>query len=153
MPSAVRLRQHGFTLIELVIVLLLLGLIAGVATPRLFSMLTPDPARQLPTQLADKIDRLRSDAIFLGAMQTAVVNFTDNRLDTTREKWALPTDWAFEADDDATTDDDGNDKPLVLHFMPDGSASAAAFKLTGPNHLGWHYTIAPTTGRLHEGPL
>jgi general secretion pathway protein H len=158
-------RSTGFTLIELLIVMVILALGAAAVGPRLWGALTPDPARDLPRQLQDHIDKLRSDAILKRNTQTATLDLDSNTLiegDADRG-WQPPNGWRFDKDELAeSTVPVAAEQPgapalppkIRLAFMPDGSAANARFVLIGPTPgQGWRFSVSPITGRLTISPL
>lgn len=158
-------RSAGFTLIELLIVMVILALGAAAVGPRLWSALTPDPARDIPRQLQDRIDKLRSDAIFKRNGQAATIDIDSNTLliGDAEHGWQLPDGWQFAIDENAPppspsgdgTAPDPNAPPRIkLGFAPDGTATEAHFLVTGPQaEQGWRFAVSPITGRLSIGPI
>ncbi|WP_374355813.1 type II secretion system protein [Chitinimonas sp.] len=160
-------QARGFTLVELLIVMVLLAIAAAMVGPRLWGMVEPDPARDIPRLLGDRIDRMRGEAIIKTTAQDAVVNLVDNTLSDSDGKaiWTPPEGWQFtalpnvEVRETATTTlvtkkEEAPPDRIALRFNPDGSANEARFQLTGPDSgQGWTIAIAPLTGRMTMTPL
>jgi prepilin-type N-terminal cleavage/methylation domain-containing protein len=150
-------RHGGFTLVELLVVLLVLALAAAVAGPRLLGMITPDPTKDLPQQLQDRIDRMRSDAIFKSQMQYAVIDYADNSMTVDDKSWSPPSGWEFmpprEGDvlnEDAPAPGQADEADRIgLAFSPDGTAKPAHFILhSTKDDSGWVFDVSAFTGRL-----
>ena len=60
--------EQGFTLLEFVVVILILGIVFGVALPRLFRGADAEPLRLSSTQLAETIRRVRVHAVSGGQL-------------------------------------------------------------------------------------
>ncbi|MBV8466573.1 MAG: prepilin-type N-terminal cleavage/methylation domain-containing protein [Burkholderiales bacterium] len=153
-------QQRGFTLIELLVVLAILALAVAVTGPRLLGMLTPDPARDLPQQLQDKIDRMRSDAIFKSQVEFAVIDYVDNSLTVDGVPWLPPSGWEFTPprEGDLPVDEPSPALPdpdrIGLEFAPDGTAKSAHFILhSTKDENGWIFDVSGMTGRLSYRPL
>jgi prepilin-type N-terminal cleavage/methylation domain-containing protein len=157
-PTSSPLR--GFTLIELLVVLAILALAVAITGPRLLGMLTPDPARDLPQQLQDKIDRMRSDAIYKSQVEFAVIDYLDNNLTVDGVPWVPPSGWEFapprEGDlpaDEPTPVVQDPDR-IGLEFAPDGTAKSAHFILhSTKDENGWIFDVSAMTGRVSHRPL
>ncbi|WP_284195084.1 prepilin-type N-terminal cleavage/methylation domain-containing protein [Chitinimonas prasina] len=152
-------QRHGFTLLELMVVMALLAIAASLTGPRLWAMLQPSPERDLPRQLVEQIDRLRSDAVFRRKTQAAEIDIEANVLHTPRGDWRPPEGWLFVALPEVAATADPAAAPaapptiLSLEFLADGSASSLRFALQGPSRPGWQFHISPHTGRLSIQPL
>ncbi len=141
----------------MLVVLVVLALAAAVTAPRLLGMITPDPARDLPQQLQDKIDRMRSDAIFKSQVQYAVIDYLDNSMTVNEKPWSPPSGWEFMAprvgdvpdDEMQAVDRSGEVDRIGLSFSPDGTAKSVHFILhSTKDDSGWVFDISAMTGRL-----
>ncbi len=63
-----KLNEEGFTLLEFVVVILILGLMFGVALPRLYRPADNEPLRLSSTRLVETIRRVRVHAVSEGRL-------------------------------------------------------------------------------------
>ena len=78
LKSGIR-NEKGFTLLEFVVVLLILGLVFGLALPRLYRNFDKDPLRLSANLLAEAIRRLRHHSISEGELFRLRVTLPDGK--------------------------------------------------------------------------
>ena len=121
-------RTSGFTLIEILIVLALMGLIAGVVWPRL-SARTPS----LDAVAASLARDLRT------TREAALADAGVRRVDLAEVQGLLPPGFAVE----------GTGLPLV--FLPNGAASGAGFLVRDQTGAARRVEVDGLTGRVTLG--
>ena len=75
-------QAEGFTLIELMVVMLLITIVLSVTVPRLSSGLMQDPQKKANRWMINTVQALRAAAIEKQKSQALVVDFANNRLFT-----------------------------------------------------------------------
>jgi prepilin-type N-terminal cleavage/methylation domain-containing protein len=83
--SHIILNKAGFTLIELMVVMLLISIVLAVAIPRFEGGIVQDPAKKMSRWMINSVRTLRSAAIQKQQVQTLVVDLSDNKLWTVNE--------------------------------------------------------------------
>lgn len=141
-PSDRHRRQAGFTLLEMLLVLLLLGVATALVAPRLSlgrAALDAD-ARTLAMALADA----REEAVLTGQPVTLALNLANPGWNGGN----LPATSALQVEGDGELMADGIAR---IRFLPDGSASGAAIRLTGRGGGERSLRVDWLTGRVrHE---
>lgn len=79
------LPKVGFTLIELMVVMLLISIVLAVAIPRFEGGIVQDPAKKMSRWMINSVRALRSAAIQKQQVQTLVVDLSDHKLWTAHE--------------------------------------------------------------------
>ncbi|MEJ2156305.1 MAG: prepilin-type N-terminal cleavage/methylation domain-containing protein [Desulfobacteraceae bacterium] len=74
------LKRRGFTLIELMVVMLLISIILAVAIPRFDSMPFQDPGKKLSRWMINAVRFLRATAIQKHTLQVLVVDLGEQRM-------------------------------------------------------------------------
>ena len=87
MPLSRKLKRtsSGFTLIELMVVMLLISIILAVAIPRFDAGMFQNPQKKVSRWLINTAKTLRSVAIQKRLLQTLVIDFENNKMWTTSE--------------------------------------------------------------------
>lgn len=76
----------GFTLIELIVVMLLISIILAVAIPRFDGGMFQDPQKKVSRWLINTVKTLRSAAIQKRTLHTLVIDFEHNKMWTIAEQ-------------------------------------------------------------------
>lgn len=69
-------RAHGFTLLELTIVLVVMGIAAGLAIPQLAGLFSRESEKSLARQLAGLLTRARTEALVTGRSFVVTLDWT-----------------------------------------------------------------------------
>lgn len=149
-------RTAGFTLLELLVVMAILAVAAATIGPQLWGQHEANPSRDIPRQLFDMLDKMRSDAIFQGHSQAASIDFDNNvlALRDSDHTWSPPGGWQLQPPEDGDGHPADLGDRLALEFMPDGTAKPAQFQIIGPDgQAGWTVSISAFTGRPTLKPL
>jgi general secretion pathway protein H len=141
--SGVKVNQRGFTLLELVVVLLVMALAAGVAAP---SIGRSADALRMRTEIAGFsafLRHAREQAISTRRPQRVVVDPSDHVMrvytgEDLRRTRTIPASWTFDARDAAG---------LTVRFEPQGSSSGGEYRIA-VDRVSWRVTIDAFTGRV-----
>jgi len=125
--------MRGFTLLELLVVLLLMGLALGLLVPRLERALSP-PARPFPEALADLLQRARKRALFTGQDLLLVIDpetrhvllFEAPLASTARALEQLPIPEQYEVKQQGLAEVEGQ---VAVLFLADGTSSGGEIEL------------------------
>ncbi|MGD9187426.1 MAG: prepilin-type N-terminal cleavage/methylation domain-containing protein [Desulfobacteraceae bacterium] len=146
----------GFTLIELMVVMLLISIILAVAIPRFEGGLLQDPVKQFSRKLISTVRSLRSTAIQTQIQQTLIVDLNAQQLYVAspatqaeteepvapKKSFKLPDSLAlvaveFSSSDRITT---GN---AQIHFYPAGYSDHAFIRLESGNEDRYTFVVQP----------
>lgn len=86
-------KRAGFTLIELVVVLIVVGISLGLVLPQVGGFLYRDDMKTCVRKLARTIDHARSRAIVTGTIWAVIFDFTGNAF------WAAPVQYERTSED------------------------------------------------------
>ena len=78
--------RHGFTLIELMVVMLLISIVLAVALPRFEGGVFEDPTKKLSRWLINTVRTLRSQAIQRQQIQSLVIDLGNRKMWITNEE-------------------------------------------------------------------
>lgn len=140
-------RASGFTLLELLVVLALLGLLAGVVLPRLTTPGIASAADRTVRELANALATARNDAIFRNRESRLV-------LDVARRLYAvdgraserLPGDLSVTIE--ASEPEVAGDGTAAIRFHPDGSSSGGTIVVQSPEGARHALRVNWLTGRI-----
>ncbi|GER06633.1 general secretion pathway protein GspH [Iodidimonas muriae] len=121
-PYPVQRRPNGFTMIELLVVMAVMGLVIAVATPRFHHALPGLEFRHAVHNLAAAMRQTRAAAIASGATQVLVLDLDDSLYQFPNgDPQALPQGLRFENLVDVT-DIDRDERQVRYVFYPDGTS-------------------------------
>ena len=144
-PATVRkLAARGFTLLELIVVMLIIGLAAGLAAPSIARSMDAVKVRAQIASFAALLRHAREQAITSGRQHSVVIDSQAAQIrliagdDEVKRKRAFPAGWAFEGT--ATQN-------LTVRFEPQGSSSGAEFRIVAAATV-YQVTVDSMTGRV-----
>jgi prepilin-type N-terminal cleavage/methylation domain-containing protein len=148
--------KTGFTLIELMVVMLLISIILAVAIPRFEGGLLQDPVKQFSRKLIGTVRSLRFAAVQTQKQQTLIVDLNAQQLYVAspamqaeteepvapKKSFKLPDSLAlvaveFSSSDRITT---GN---AQIHFYPAGYSDHAFIRLESGNEDRYTFVVQP----------
>ena len=87
---------RGFTFIEMIVVLVIVGLAAAVVVPALDAGLDSREVRRATRQIAATMHHMRTEALATGRMRRMRINPAENAIETDdRSRWAVLTERAI----------------------------------------------------------
>ena len=161
-------QQHqswGFTLIELMVVMLLITIVLTVAVPRLGSGIMQDPQKHVTRWMISTARTLRAMAVEKQQIQTLVIDLDNHRMWTTdaqmnEEAMAAAADKAFDlpssikiADVEFPNKERVASGTVAIQFYPSGYADQALVHLEHDNTIRFSYKfepLLPKVKRLEE---
>lgn len=153
-----RAKPTGFTLLELLIVLVLIGFATAFAGPRLFQLIEPDANRDLPVQIIQRIDRVRSEAILKAEIQRISWDLATGSYTDSHGTLALPENWyltlAPETENQPTPKPSADsDQQYEFALKPDGSTDAYPIEVHGPDKQGFVVQLSRYTSKVSTPPF
>ena len=130
-----RKRQGGFTLLELIVVLVILGVVGALALPNLQNLYASATRRADRDIALDQVARLGADALLRGhglVIWPATASLEGNEFGAgyARLELELPADWGFELD-----------RPLLV--QPNGVCLGARLTLIDPRGQRTEHDLEP----------
>jgi prepilin-type N-terminal cleavage/methylation domain-containing protein len=148
-------KTAGFTLIELMVVMLLISIILAVAIPRFEGAFLQDPTKKISRWMINTVRTLRSTALQRQKLQTLVVDLNDNRMwiiqeDMDEDARAAASEKSFRMPSAVRIVDvvfpereqisSGN---AEIHFYPSGFSDAAVIHLETGNTERFSFLVEP----------
>ena len=148
-------KNAGFTLIELMVVMLLISIILAVAIPRFEGSFLQDPAKKISRWMINTVRTLRSNALQSQKLQTLVVDLNDNRMwtiqaDMDEDALAAASERSFRMPSAVRIVDvifpereqisSGN---AEIHFYPSGFSDEAVIHLETGNTKRFSFLVEP----------
>jgi general secretion pathway protein H len=140
-------REHGFTLVELIVVLLVLAMIAGITTTRIVSGRDRDVLQSTAYQVASRCRSARTAAIRRGSEEVVLIDLANRVVET--DGAVKPIGLAATITVHAETSLGEQLSPAVsgIRFRPDGSSSGGTLKLESGSRA-YEIRINWFTGRV-----
>lgn len=147
--------KTGFTLIELMVVMLLISIILAVAIPRFEGGFLQDPIKQFSRKMISTVRSLRSAAVQTQKQQTLIIDLNTQQLYVAgppvqaetepvapKKSFKLPDSLAlvaveFSSSDRITT---GN---AQIHFYPEGYSDHAFIRLESGDEDRYTFVVQP----------
>jgi len=138
--------NRGFTLIELVLVLLLLGVSVAIVAPNINKGLTDREVRVSALGIAAVARDLRSRALFDGVPQELLLDLPQNSYLVAHSREVhLPPDVKFASVDGGETIDRDIKR---FYFFPNGSTIGGVIVLAGEKSVSYLVRLEALTGRV-----
>ena len=148
--------KDGFTLLELILVLFLMGLMAGIVLPFVVSTLDRVKLQSEARQISSALQFARSEAITKKTLFTFNADIDNNQywLATPKEKEVTQTktlDETVKIKNYQGTEETVSDGTFIINFYPRGNSSAGTIHLQSSiaesDELVYAITIDPITGK------
>jgi general secretion pathway protein H len=147
MRFSVHRDSEGFTLIELVVVLVILGLTIGMVLPRVGATWRRMEDREFLQEFVQTLKRARLRAMNSGEVVAFRIRGSERLYDL-----ALPPQKSIPSNvdiDAAFLETDPETKDGLILFFPDGSMSGSDLKITFNQERSFHIAINPLIGTVH----
>ena len=148
--------KDGFTLLELILVLFLMGLMAGIVLPFVVSTLDRVKLQSEARQISSALQFARSEAITKKTLFTFNADIDNNQywLATPKEKEVTQTktlDETVKIKNYQGAEETVSDGTFIINFYPRGNSSAGTIHLQSSiaesDELVYAITIDPITGK------
>jgi len=135
--------QRGFTLLELVVVLFIMALAAGLAAPSIGRSTDALRIRAEVASFSAVLRHAREQAITTRTSHRVVVEPAEHQVrvfvgEDVRRTRAIPARWTIDAPGTAS---------LAVRFEPQGTSSGGEYRIVADD-MTWRVTIDPFTGRV-----
>jgi prepilin-type N-terminal cleavage/methylation domain-containing protein len=150
----------GFTLIELMVVMLLITIMLGVTIPRLDSSLLQDPRKKTTRWLINTVNALRAATMEKQKSHALVVNVNENRLwimdaemdeealtEAEKKAFTLPGGMRIMEVRFAGKESVGSGNALIT-FYPGGYSDQAAINIESADAERFAYKVEPLLPRI-----
>ncbi|MDK2122873.1 prepilin-type N-terminal cleavage/methylation domain-containing protein [Parachitinimonas caeni] len=136
-----RLFALGFTLLEMLLVVFLVGLASALVGPSIFKLIQGNDLREVQDQLEYRLSRLHNQAILQNRSQIATLDLEQKQWHDDLGDWQLPDNWKFDVE--------GLLNPAIqMEFFPDGSARPVSFELSDEAGRHTRVTVKALTGQI-----
>jgi len=152
--------KQGFTLIELMVVMLLISIIMAVAIPRFDSTPFQDPRKKLSRWMINAVRHLRASAIQQQKIQALVVDLSEQRMwmiheEMSEEEQAASAEKAFSLDKSIRMvnaqfpdQESINTGTIEVRFYPSGYSDRILFHLEGEDAERISFLLEPLLPKL-----
>jgi general secretion pathway protein H len=139
----VQVNQRGFTLLELIVVLLIIGLAAGLVAPAIGRSTDALRVRAEVAGFAAVLRHAREQAISTRRAHRVVIDPGEHQMrvlvgDEVRRTRPIPARWIVESP--------GN-TGLAVRFEPQGTSSGGDYRIVADD-VAWRVTVDAFTGRV-----
>ncbi len=155
-----RYRSCGFTLIELMVVMLLITIVLSVAIPRLDSSIAQDPRKRLTRWMVNTAKALRTMAVEKRQVQALVIDLDEHRMWTidaqmdeeavaaaAEKGFALPNSIVL-ADVEFPDKDRISSGTATIRFYPSGYADQALVHVEYDQTIRFSYKFEPLLPKI-----
>lgn len=145
-------RQHGFSLVEVIIVLVVLAITAGLVAARVRVDDGRDRLQATAYQLASRFRAARTQAIRLGSEQTVSLDVANRVVRAGHGGRPLPIPRPINIRTSTSATEQGGDATAGIRFYPDGSSTGGSIRLeSGP--VAYDVRVNWFTGRVIVQPV
>lgn len=142
-----RLRQHGFTLLEILVVLVIGVLIVAITPPLLSGMSATTELRSAARQTAAALRHVRNQAVTGQQEATLTLDLPQRRLMVSGAARHITLPESVQVRLDTVQSEVLNRAQANIRFFPDGSSSGGALTISG-NKLAYRVTVDWLTGAV-----
>jgi general secretion pathway protein H len=127
--TPMRTREHGFTLVELVAVLLVLAVVAGLGAARIGVGRDRDALQMTAYQIAARCRAARAAAIRLGSQELVLVDMANRMVSTAGARAPMHIPSSITVHSQTSADEQRSASVAGILFLPDGSSSGGSVRL------------------------
>lgn len=141
MTDKSRMKERGFTILELGVVILLIGIVAAISVPRIIDSMREYRLNSGMRQVSDALRRVKMQAVSANQRAALSIDTTGRRIGVTfynadntvnRTEWApLPRDVGFERPTSITSNPEGVTTEGVLTFPQEDGVYRLTFNSRG----------------------
>jgi len=126
--------QKGFTLLELLVVLVIIGMAASFSGPQLWKQYTKAQERAVIQNFASSLQALRMELLHSGrSLEIAAVS--ESAINENTQLPALPEGWILQ-------------KSTPLRLLSTGATNGARFEFRSPSEIHWQLILRPFDGHI-----